>query len=90
MNVLIFPFVKQKRKFVFPDDFGHGAHRPEITRRKSRKGIDVMFVFPVIQGGNDISRHVDQHNTMHAERNQLLLQYPFYPIKLFLIECVRQ
>ena len=65
--------MKQQRKLIFADDFGHCADSTEIAGRQSRQRINIMLFFPIVQVGDDVAGHIDQKNTADPIVDEVLL-----------------
>ncbi len=90
MDAFLFPFMEEKRKFIFPDDFRHGADGTEISGGKRGQRVNIMFHRAVVQVGDNVARHIDQDDTVNAKRDQIFLKDFLDSVQLFLTECVRQ
>ena len=65
--------MKQQRKLIFADDFGHCADSAEISGRQGRQRINIMLFFPIIKVGDDVAGHINQKNTADPIFNKILL-----------------
>ena len=73
MDIFLFAFMEQQRKFIFTDDFGHCADSAEIACRQGRQRLTIMLFFPIIEVGDDVAGHINQKNTADSIFDKILI-----------------
>ena len=83
VQIFVLTFVKQKRKFVLPDDFGHCIDRPEVP---GRQGIDALVAVFTTAFGDDVAGHVNQKCNFYAIGRKIRFKNLLRLFDLLLVE----